>query len=93
MCTFKKIFFFFRNSKSFIYSTDRDDEEFKEFQTILKSMFTNILIFILCIFLFFNPFLLTNIMFFISIFIMIKTIISFIFPEQSSILNENENEN
>jgi len=59
-----------------------EDEEIKELQSILKSMFTNIFVFIICIFLFFNPFLLTNFLLFISIFFLIKTIVSYLFPEQ-----------
>ena len=55
------------------------EDEFivNEILTTFKNVVLNIFIFILCIFLFMNPYLLSNVVLFISVFAFIKVAISF----------------
>jgi hypothetical protein len=49
---------------------------------MFKNMFTNVFIFILCIFLFMNPIILVNILLFISIFLFIKTTLVYVMDKE-----------
>jgi 5-bromo-4-chloroindolyl phosphate hydrolysis protein len=55
-----------------------------QFSQMFKNIFINIFIFIICIFLFLNPVLLVNALLFISIFICVKSSLSYFFEDKNS---------
>lgn len=56
-----------------------------QFSQMVKNIFMNIFIFIICIFLFFNPILLVNALLFISIFLCVKTSLSYFFEYKNEL--------
>lgn len=64
---------------------EKDDEEIvKELYSIFKNTVINIFIFILCIFLFMNPFLLSNVLLFMSIFMLVKVCLNVLFSPSTT---------
>lgn len=71
----------------------KDEMIVDEIITTFKTVVLNIFVFILCIFLFMNPYLLSNVVLFISVFAFIKVSISFFsssFETQQSLLEETQ---
>ena len=71
----------------------KDELIVEEIITTFKTVVLNIFVFILCIFLFMNPYLLSNFVLFISVFAFIKVSISFFsssFETQQPLLEETQ---
>ena len=68
---------------------EKDEEEIvKELYSVLKNTVFNIFIFVLCIFLFLNPFLLSNVLLFISIFMLVKVSLNAIFSYSTTLIQD-----